>query len=142
MHTVVPTVAKKVEGKATVVQWPFMLLEQKTESRSREESESTYTSGSTLAAVVCADGAAADAAEDGAAVVANVEAVEDPGVMRRHYFRRSLNGGGRAEAGVWGICVHVAGGEASCAEELLGGDVCEDVWGRTVPEGLCRDGTV
>ncbi|KAH7814769.1 uncharacterized protein MONOS_18418 [Monocercomonoides exilis] len=149
-------------GKATVVQWLYMLLEQTTDSRDREELEcpvtsrggtglgclgqmgclcrrcrwrgvidecsvwvagtrnvliSTCASGSTLAAVACADAAVADTAGDRAAVVANSEAVEDPWVMRKHYFSRSLNGGGRAEAGVWGLCVHVAGGEASGAEE-------------------------
>ncbi|KAH7814777.1 uncharacterized protein MONOS_18424 [Monocercomonoides exilis] len=124
-------------GKATVVQWLYMLLEQTTDSRDREELECPVTSrggtgvglsgangvpftcasGSTLAAVACADAAVADTAGDRAAVVANSEAVEDPWVMRKHYFSRSLNGGGRAEAGVWGLCVHVAGGEASGAEE-------------------------
>ncbi|KAH7818706.1 uncharacterized protein MONOS_2143 [Monocercomonoides exilis] len=39
MHTVVPTVAKKGEGKATVMQRMFMLLEQTTDSRDREELE-------------------------------------------------------------------------------------------------------
>ncbi|KAH7816681.1 uncharacterized protein MONOS_8428 [Monocercomonoides exilis] len=44
MHTVVPTVAKKGEGKANVVQRLCMLLEQTTDSRDREESEWPLTS--------------------------------------------------------------------------------------------------
>ncbi|KAH7817739.1 uncharacterized protein MONOS_13868 [Monocercomonoides exilis] len=147
-----------------------MLLEQTTESRDREESEwsvtspgvlragvsgaggvplqavsiarDTCASGATHAEVIRADEAFVVVAEDRSAVLANMEAVEDPGVMRRLYFSRSLNGGGSAEAGVCGFCVHVAGGEASGAEEERCDTVGKNEWGRTVPEGLCKDETV
>ncbi|KAH7829960.1 uncharacterized protein MONOS_428 [Monocercomonoides exilis] len=98
---------------------------------------STCASGATHAEVIRADEAFVVVAEDRSAVLANMEAVEDPGVMRRLYFSRSLNGGGSAEAGVCGFCGHVAGGEASGAEEERCDTVGKNEWGRTVPEGLC-----
>ncbi|KAH7830873.1 uncharacterized protein MONOS_11519 [Monocercomonoides exilis] len=109
---------------------------------------STCASGATLAAVVCADEAFVKVAEERSAVVASVEAdvdyvdicIQDRNRRGRVQSQVSRVGGGEAE--VWGLCVHVVGGEVSGAEEERCGAVGEDEWGRTVPDKLCRDEAV
>ncbi|KAH7817977.1 uncharacterized protein MONOS_12722 [Monocercomonoides exilis] len=159
--------AKKNEGKANVVQWLYLLLEQMTDRREREEAEwlvtspgglgaglsgaggvplpavtrnvyiSTCASGATLAAVVCADEAFVEVAEDRTAVVANVEADVDS-VDIRIQDRNRL---GRVQSQVRRGGGGEAGAEESDAEDERGGAVGLDEWGRTVQERLCRDGT-
>ncbi|KAH7832064.1 uncharacterized protein MONOS_382 [Monocercomonoides exilis] len=125
MHTIVPTVAKKGEGKATVVQRMYMLLEQTTDSRDSEESEWPVTSPG-------GSGAGLSSAGD-VPLQAWSTARERPmsavsGSLGLGWVLSLAGRGGCGEAGVWGLCGHVAGGEASGAEEERCGAVSKDAW--------------
>ncbi|KAH7816456.1 uncharacterized protein MONOS_8751 [Monocercomonoides exilis] len=176
MHTVVPTVAKKGEGKATVVQRMFMLLEQTTDSRGSEESEWPVTSPGGSGAGLSSAGdvplqAGSTARERPMSAVSGSleqETCKSAHVLRVPHSRRSsvqmkrlLNllkiglqpqltrvgvvscGQGRVRGGRGLGTLWTCGWGRSkrCRRRAM--RCCEQGYmGRTVPEGLFRDGTV
>ncbi|KAH7828633.1 uncharacterized protein MONOS_14308 [Monocercomonoides exilis] len=137
MLAVVPNCEEKGVGKAIIVQRLYMLLEQTTDNRDREESErSAALFGGSGAGLSVAGGEPLQKGKTEmkrlmstvSSVLGQVAYEMEDGVLPSQLF--------------WGFFVDAAGGEARGAEEERGGAVGDGVRSGAVPEGLCEDAAV